>query len=306
MPALNPPKCSHSVMSYIPTIGPVLLDSGSYPTYNSPTNLTYKWDGSNWTTTINTVTDPLGPLPTRTNAASSQLQRSTTIVVFGGKSSTDSLNDTWVFNGTTWTQANPAISPPSRFDATMSCGFSSLSDVLLFGGRNERNVLGDTWLWNGTTWTKQVLASSPSARYGAKLAGGILTSRESILFGGADDSTMFNDTYQWNDSLATWTRLSPANSPSARIYHSMCVDNANSSNIVLFGGKDGSNIFNDTWIFDGTNWIKQYPANSPSYRFGAQMAYDFNSASVILFGGKNESYDFNDTWKWTGTNWIQL
>jgi Galactose oxidase, central domain len=308
MPALNPPSCSNSIMSLIPGIGPVLLNNGNYPSYAMYTNITYKWNGTNWSTSspAQAFVDPAGPLPGRIGGCSSELFSNNTMVLFGGQSDIVPLNDTWVFNGTTWTKSSPATAPSTRSYAAMSCGFSSLSKVLMFGGKNEVNLHGDTWLWDGSNWTRQILSVKPSARYGAKLAGGISATRNSILFGGASNTNLFNDTWQWTDTTSTWSQISVATSPSGRIYHSMTKDSANSNVIVLFGGTDNVNILSDTWVFDGTAWTKKNPVNSPSARYGAQMCYDANVGAVILFGGTNGTSDLNDTWKFTGTNWVQL
>lgn len=314
MPTLNPPKCSNSIMSQVPGIGPVLLNNSNYPVNSMYTNNTYLWDGTNWSTTSSSVIDSTGPLPPRQNSCSSEFfggvgTNQNTVMVFGGQSNSSLLSDTWVFDGTSWTNPTQSGSPSARYSATMSCGTSQLSKVLLFGGKNEHNVLGDTWLWDGytNTWTQKTLDVSPSPRYGSKLVGHTpSTQRNSILFGGANDTVLFNDTFLWNDAAETWTQLTPTNSPSARFYHAMSKDGANGNVTVLFGGLNQSSVLSDTWIFDGTDWAQQSPLNSPPARYGAHMSYDSNAGIVLLFGGTNGSTVFNDTWKWTGTNWVQL
>ena len=49
------------------------------------------------------------------------LSRATgTMVLFGVASSSGCLADTWTWNGTTWTEASPATSPPARYVASMA------------------------------------------------------------------------------------------------------------------------------------------------------------------------------------------
>jgi hypothetical protein len=90
-----------------------------------------------------------------------------------------------------------------------------------------------------------------------------------------------------------WVQQSPGTSPPARIYHAMAYDAAHGQ-VVLFGGvvPNGPNppttIFNDTWVWDGSNWTNVTPANSsnsPSARLLAGMAYDAARGKVVLFGG---------------------
>jgi hypothetical protein len=75
--------------------------------------------------------------------------------------------------------------------------------------------------------------------------------------------------------------------------------------VVLFGGwAGGSTRFADTWEWDGTSWIQQSPATSPSARSFHAMAYDFGRQRVVLFGGSG-SNRLSDTWEWNGSNWTQ-
>jgi hypothetical protein len=61
---------------------------------------------------------------------------------------------------------------------------------------------------------------------------------------------------------------------------------------------------NDTWVWDGTNWVQKFPANAPPARHGHAMAYDAARGQVVLFGGWDAAI-VNDTWVWDGTNWVQ-
>jgi len=80
-----------------------------------------------------------------------------------------------------------------------------------------------------------------------------------------------------------------------------------SGNVVMFGGVDaGGNMFDDTWIWDGTNWnLQNTPAGLAARR--APLVYDPATNNVVLFGGEG-SYGgptFGDTWVWDGANWTQ-
>lgn len=66
-------------------------------------------------------------------------------VLFGGNGSTY-LNDTWVWDGSNWTQKNPADSPSVRDGAAMSFD-PSTGEIVLFGGSDD-NYLNDTWAYS--------------------------------------------------------------------------------------------------------------------------------------------------------------
>src|SRR5580704_17181410 len=59
------------------------------------------------------------------------------VVLFGGDTGTVNafLNDTWVWDGTTWTQKSPQNSPPARYQHAMAYD-SAHGQVVLFGGLN--------------------------------------------------------------------------------------------------------------------------------------------------------------------------
>ncbi|HEX7841349.1 MAG TPA: kelch repeat-containing protein, partial [Kofleriaceae bacterium] len=68
------------------------------------------------------------------------------IVVFGGQGETASLNDSWEWDGTTWTPLSPASLPLPRHHQGMTCD-AARGDLVMFGG-DDGSVLGlsDTWL----------------------------------------------------------------------------------------------------------------------------------------------------------------
>ena len=85
------------------------------------------------------------------------------VVLFGGVGSfAFLLNDTWIWNGTTWTQVSPATRPPVRNGASMAYD-PATGKVVLFGGNSKSGSLHDTWTWNGTTWSQVALLTSPPA-----------------------------------------------------------------------------------------------------------------------------------------------
>lgn len=53
----------------------------------------------------------------------------------------------------------------------------------------------------------------------------------------------------------------------------------------------------------GKGIIPQFPASSPSPRWGAAMAYDAATGKIVLFGGGTTPQ--GDTWTWDGSTWTQ-
>ena len=102
------------------------------------------------------------------------------VVVFGGYAG-GALNDTWTWDGTTWTQA-PSNAPPARSEHALA--YDPVHDrVVLFGGNGQAGPLGDTWTWDGTTWTPLSPAASPPARRNHAMTYDAAIGRI-VLFGG--------------------------------------------------------------------------------------------------------------------------
>ena len=271
--------------------------------------------------------------PGRYAAAMAYDDATSQLVLFGGFTRSGVLNDTWVWNGSTWAQVDDspvgctdtcAGSPPARGYAVMAYD-AATSQLILFGGRYPE--AGDTWDWNGSTWTRLSPATSPPARDSATMAYDAQSSRL-VLFGGDDGTHVRNDTWVWNGT--TWTQVddSPvgcvdtcAGSPPARQLASMASAPGAGGGVVLFGGETGNNVstnLDDTWVWNGTTWtqVDASPAgctdscaDSPSPRQAAAMASGTvqGVATVALFGGLDaNAHELGDTWAWSPTGgWTQ-
>jgi hypothetical protein len=229
------------------------------------------------------------------------------IVLFGGCTGTVSactfLNDTWTWDGTTWTQQFPPVSPSPRVTSVAYDEVTKTS--VLFGGGGSAGALADTWTWDGVakTWTQHTPAGSPSARQ-APLAYDA-TNHTVVLFGGGNwqvevpgsGGTAYGDTWTWNG--ATWTQEFPSAAPSPRSYFSMAYD-GDLGLVVLFGGAvggDWTNSTNDTWTWDGSNWTQFLPATVPPNRYNSGMDYDRYNKTIVMFGGDSTGPSRNDTWR---------
>ncbi len=226
------------------------------------------------------------------------------VVLFGGiNPNSGVLNDTWVWDGSNWTQKSTQTSPPAREGHAMAYDIVR-GQVVLFGGLDAKlNTLNDTWLWDGINWT-QSTAAGPGARGNSAMAYDA-TRGQMVLFGGeGPNSKTIADTWIWDGS--NWTQKSPATSPASRLGHAMVWDAARGQ-VVLFGGAHtNSDALADTWVWDGVNWTQKSPQTSPPPRVAHAMAYDGAHNQTVLYGGMFSSVNYvplNDTWVWDGVNW---
>jgi uncharacterized protein (TIGR03437 family) len=185
---------------------------------------------------------------------------------------------------------------------------TTLGQVVLFGGTAQFGLQNDTWVWDGSNWALKAPTHKPPARWQFAMAYDAAR-HQVVLFGGAGDpSGRLNDTWVWDGN--DWTLKSPAHSPSPRNGHALTYDAARGV-VVLFGGVASINDIpgnqNDTWMWDGTDWLQRSPSHRPIARAGHAMAYDTARGQVVLFGGliSGSVTNLNDTWVWDGTDWKQ-
>jgi hypothetical protein len=243
------------------------------------------------------------------------------VLLFGGQASDFSNpSDTWIWDGSNWTQKFPITSPVGRIAPAMVYD-QARRQIVMFGGWNfpSGQILNDTWVWDGSNWTEKFPATNPSVRAWAAMTYDT-PRQQTILFGGTPvDVTLplLNDTWVWDG--ANWTQKFPATVPAPRSDAAMIFDRMRSQ-AVLFGGKivvgqtcssffgcvDNYQAVNETWLWDGTTWLQAEPATRPSPRQYLGLAWDGVAGEVLLFGGINSPTAYNDTWQWNGVNWTQL
>src|SRR5262249_58326600 len=102
-PATRPPAQSNAAMAYDAATGTVVLFGGHGGTWT--------WNG-----TTRTKQHPAASPPARSFASMAYDAATGTVVLCGGRgdSSFGAVNDTWTWDGTTWTKQAPAGSPAAR------------------------------------------------------------------------------------------------------------------------------------------------------------------------------------------------
>ncbi|MBS0198156.1 MAG: immunoglobulin domain-containing protein [Planctomycetes bacterium] len=171
-------------------------------------------------------------------------------VLFGGETTSTFRSDTWVWDGSTWTQlpqCNPA--PPARrshaatFDAARS-------ELVMFGGRRSNgDRLGDTWVFDGQCWRIAgcgVGTAAPTPRFGHVLQWDPARGR-AVLTGG-DDGALRGDTWEWNGHA--WSREFAEGEGAPPAASSACAAWTGGS-LVYFSGQGASGLLNTVWAWVG-------------------------------------------------------
>lgn len=298
-PVLPPPRVApasawdEAAQAFVVFGGYDASDAGIYR------NDTWVWQKGKWTD-VSTPTSP----PARAYAGGAYDRVHHTFVVFGGYNTQTGTNydDTWTFDGTTWTQQHPAHAPPALNEASDRMAYDDATGTIVLV---TSDALGsqhpDTWTWDGTDWTEHASATQPTARWAPAL-GYDQDTTSLLLFGGSAgyNGTDLNDTWQWDGS--NWTQASPAAAPPARAAATMDYDSA-AHGMLLFGSDHGGT---DTWLYANGTWTQQNPTQTPSGRGYAASAYDpVDSAEIVAFGGQGGSVSqpLADLWLFNGGNW---
>ena len=135
----------------------VLFGGGGY---NDPLADSWTWSGTNWIQ-LNPATSPSA----RDYPSLAYDALTASVILFGGNCGAPNCNlgDTWSWNGSNWTQLNPALSPTARFSAGMAADGINGAAVLFGGMVTFTSFLNDTWRYPTSVPSPTVTAISPTA-----------------------------------------------------------------------------------------------------------------------------------------------
>lgn len=294
--ALTPPAVEEQRLVYDEERKNAVLFGGTSPA-------TWLLDASGWRLS-NADTAP----PSRKTFGmvyDSKLKR---VVAFGGQRVSGgaivTLGDTWVWNGTAWSEITGA-GPDARQAHAMAFD-RKRGVVVIFGGTTEAAAVGtafsDVWELDGTTWTKRSFSGGPEARIFAEATWDPVTERVLVVGGrtiGASP-TYYKDAWEWNGS--SWTLMAPVPVSNAQdlAFHRLTTDVAR-KRIVLAS-------VSDTYEFDAATWTARTEVPMPTAvgRGGTRAVLDPVHREVIVVGGytTNQLAGFaTDTLIWNG-EWI--
>jgi N-acetylneuraminic acid mutarotase len=218
----------------------VIMFGGSTNSFSNLLGDTWQFDATTGWSQLSVT----GPIARYEHRMASDTNRGV-IVLFGGYGGSAYKNDTWEFNGTSWSNRTPTSgNPNSRYAQAMAFD-QGRGVTVMFGGYNAASPTGafnDTWEWDGSVWTQRFPANSPPARDLASMTydpnRGLI-----VLFGGAPG---LNDEWTWDGT--NWTQQT-ATRPSARQGAMMDFD-PYSYTPLLFGGipTASGTPMQDTWM----------------------------------------------------------
>jgi hypothetical protein len=157
-PKTVPPGAVAPILFTDPANGHVDMFGGNRGQFYSRD--TFQWTGKNWK--LLNLDETKSPYPRMASVIAQDPIRKN-VVLFGGISDNWVMQNTWTWDGTSWTEKNPANQPPPLYYTTG--GFDPvLKEVVVFGGGSSAVDSNATWAWNGSDWTQLSPLKSPAAR----------------------------------------------------------------------------------------------------------------------------------------------
>jgi hypothetical protein len=280
---------------YILAFGGQGLVGGSWVDYN----VTWAFQGVNWTK-INGTHAP----SVRDSAQMIYDPDIHSVVLFGGMNNSQPLNDTWTYSGGIWTQYSTP-QRPSTVVAPSGMAYDSAHHALILLG------VGGVWP-NVSLQTWQFLANFTWLLLNSSLNSLFYVYAKTITYDAHDGYVLLyglratvgslqSQTWAFSYSTKSWAKLSPGNPPPATVAGPICFDGQ--FNFPFLLGADSAGAPGD-YVFNGTSWVRLFPAPLP--RADAGLAYDAAGKYALLFGGTSGGLLLNDSWKFSNGSWTQL
>ncbi len=230
------------------------------------------------------------------------------VVLFGGLSYEGTVttfhNDTWIWDGSSWTELTLSTSPPARYGHTMC--FDNQGALLFGGSLSDGSSTNDLWRFSDGTWTQ--INTSGDSPLGRHFHGMAYDSYRNVvvIFGGSDYAINdLSDTHELLLDASTWLPQPPSEAPAARRRFGM----AYVGDAFIHGGCDrtGTTYFDDTWKRPSLDWEQLYPDTNPGEWMDVAMKNVHGGSYAILHGGYAGWENFTDrTWMWNGTEWEEV
>jgi hypothetical protein len=227
------------------------------------------------------------------------------VIAYGGTSAFNTIlgSQTTVLDSE-WHDTLFTSQPSPRSQAGFETD-EATSTIWLFGGLDETSsgFLTDLWGYRNGQWFPAT--AGPATCSNALSAFDSDRGRLVVTCTGSE-------TFEWDG--AAWKAFTDLKKkPQIRQFSAMVYD-PKLKKTVLFGGYNADNFRNDTWTWNGTEWIEVKPGSKERPPNRAQMAmwYDPLQQKIILYGGigRNNVDErvtrYSDMWSFSGTGWTKL
>tara|TARA_R110002096_G_scaffold24181_17_gene76370 strand:+ start:351 stop:2387 length:2037 start_codon:yes stop_codon:yes gene_type:complete len=225
------------------------------------------------------------------------------LVVFGGFNAIP-LTGTWTFDGSSWTQHSPLVTPTARYLPSM-CYDSTRQRTVLFGGIGAA-VLNDTWEWDGSNWTAVTTATTPTAEIFGSMQ--FDSARNVAMLVGRSASGPQTSMELWEYDGNNWLQRAAPPLPAGSSPGPLVFDEARAE-ALLIGSNDNLGRSGAVFAWNGTQWSPRAAlGDMPYLGYGSRATADHTGSLVLRFGGAfNGQTSFGQALvSWDGSNWQTL
>jgi len=202
--------------------------------------------------------------------------------------------------------------PVASFSANPITGAVPLT--VHFTDTSSGSPTGRAWFFGDENYTEPWTELNASAGWPARnnQSSVVMPDGSIVLMGGCDGTNFYNDTWQSppGSDGATWTEVNASAGWQARYGQSSVV--MPDGSIVLMGGYDGTNFYNDVWQSwdDGATWWEVNANAGWTPRYG-QSSVVMPDGSIVLMGGYDDTGNLDsDVWQSPsgsdGATWIEM
>ncbi|MGE3172246.1 MAG: hypothetical protein AB7O97_06430 [Planctomycetota bacterium] len=190
----------------------------------------------------------------------------------------DAFRGTAEYDGERWRVVTTAHAPSPRARPLLAYDLLRFR-VVLVGGQNGQD-LRDTWEYDGRDWREVPGALLPAGVAEGNAAAAYDATRARLVLLHLDRTLEYDGT--------RWLSIAVPHRPPARL--SPALASLGDGRTLLFGGEDPTSqyyppYFDDTWVYDGSDWSPVATAVAPEARGSHRMAYDAGRDRVVLYGG---------------------
>ncbi len=225
-----------------------------------------------------------------------------TVVLYGGQRrapASQTLDDTWTWNGVTWSRQDPPTSPPpGALPRGLEFDVHTATLVLVIERNSAAGTGLETWTWDGSSWAAHPGAATPPLRWmaGAPDAG--------VLAVGEPDPGNRGTTWRWDG--ATWQRLTPATEVRVEPLSAVMAYDPGTRRTLLveseFLDVEGRPA-GGTWTWDGRSWSEHHSTPPVVAAFGVTTPLVARERRLVLVGGSLGRGAYREAWGWDGSAW---
>ena len=278
-------------------------------------NDTWLWDGRRWTQ----LKPKVSPKPDRDATSMAYDVGRKKMLLFGGSISLmviNPLDETWEFDGTTWTQLFPTHKPEKRAAATMAY-HPVTGRLMLFGGQGSAGFFGDTWEWDGADWKKVAgQVQGLEARSGATLL--TIPWKNTVYLVGGYQATLPTNTWPltpradiWEWTGTTWKLVPNSTAPFPEMSNGAVADPTTQRILVTGGAYDAKvpHRQRETWSWDGKTWTREDEGSAQESNYASYALDPVRDQILALVAPEPRQPSKHPLETWvlpTGGQWTRL